>query len=358
MTDSGARGNKGNIGQLGAHARPDGRPVGPDHRRARAQQLPRGHDRPRVLHLHPRRPQGSRGHRPPHRRLRVPHPAPRGRGAGRHHPRGRLRHRGGELDHPRPSPRTSPTRSSAGSSAGSPRPTCVDPKAKVKKGETAPIVVARNDEITEEVAQAHRRRRHRRGPRPLTAHLRVALRRLPHVLRPQPRHRRAGRHRRGGGHHRRPVDRRARHAADHADVPHRRRRRPGHHAGPAARRGAVRGPHAQGQGRDQPHRRHRRGHRGRHRPQGQGDQPRGVRHAARICRTAPSCWSPRATSSSSTRSSPAPTSGDDVVAPVKGFLAQDRRRPRRPRRGRRRARVRDPAQREAARRGRPGDPCR
>ena len=39
---------------------PDGRPVGPDHRRARAEQLPRGHDRPRVLHLHPRRPQGPR----------------------------------------------------------------------------------------------------------------------------------------------------------------------------------------------------------------------------------------------------------------------------------------------------------
>ena len=42
----------------------------------------------------------------------------------------------------------------------------------------------------------------------------------------------------------------------------------------------------------------------------------------------------------------------DTVAPVKGFLAADRRRPRRPRRGRRGARVRDPAQREAAGRGR------
>ena len=84
----------------GRHARPDGRPVGPDHRRARAEQLPRGDDRPRVLHLHPRRPQGPRRHRPPDRRLRVPDPAPRRRRPGRHHPRGRLRHRGGELDHP------------------------------------------------------------------------------------------------------------------------------------------------------------------------------------------------------------------------------------------------------------------
>ena len=55
----------------GRDARPDGRPVGPDHRRPRAEQLPRGHDRPRVLHLHPRRPQGPRRHRPAHRRLRA-----------------------------------------------------------------------------------------------------------------------------------------------------------------------------------------------------------------------------------------------------------------------------------------------
>ena len=71
----------------GRHARPDGRPVGADHRRARAEQLPRGHDRPRVLHLHPRRPEGPRGHRPAHRRLGLPDPAAGGRGPGRHHPR-------------------------------------------------------------------------------------------------------------------------------------------------------------------------------------------------------------------------------------------------------------------------------
>ena len=79
--------------------------------------------------------------------------------------------------------------------------------------------------------------------------------------------------RRRGRHHRRAVDRRARHAADHADVPHRRRRRRGHHARPAAHRGAVRGAQAQGPGQDRrgarasvidrghrqgPHRRHHR----------------------------------------------------------------------------------------------------
>ena len=55
----------------GRDARPDGRPVRPDHRRPRAEQLPRGDDRPRVLHLHPRRPQGPRRHRPPDGRLRA-----------------------------------------------------------------------------------------------------------------------------------------------------------------------------------------------------------------------------------------------------------------------------------------------
>ena len=41
--------------------------------------------------------------------------------------------------------------------------------------------------------RAHRRGRGRRGARPLTAHLRGPPRRLPGVLRPQPRHRRDGR---------------------------------------------------------------------------------------------------------------------------------------------------------------------
>ena len=68
-------------------ARPDGRPVGPDHRRPRPEQLPRGDDGPRVLHLHPRRPQGPRRHRPPDGRLGLPDPAPRRRRPGRHHPR-------------------------------------------------------------------------------------------------------------------------------------------------------------------------------------------------------------------------------------------------------------------------------
>ena len=86
--------------------------------------------------------------------------------------------------------------------------------------------------------------------------------------------------RRRGRHHRRAVDRRAGHAADHADVPHRRRRRRGHHARPAACRGALRGAQAQGPRADhrarrrRPHRGDRQGpHRGHHRRRRRGAPP-------------------------------------------------------------------------------------
>ena len=99
--------------------------------------------------------------------------------------------------------------------------------------------------------------------RPLRAQVRGAHRRVPGVLRPLDGvgQRRADRRR--GRHHRRAVDRRARHAADHAYVPHRRRRRRGHHARPAAHRRAVRGAQAEGPGEDRRgrRRRDRRGHR-------------------------------------------------------------------------------------------------
>ena len=58
---------------------------------------------------------------------------------------------------------------------------------------------------------------------PLAADLRGRGRRLRHVLRARPCPRHDGQHRRGGRHHRRAVDRRARHPADDADLPHRRR---------------------------------------------------------------------------------------------------------------------------------------
>ena len=72
-----------------------------------------------------------------------------------------------------------------------------------------------------------RRREDREGrrpgdPHPLGADLRDQERRLRQVLRARPCPRHAGQHRRGGRRHRRPVDRRAGHAAHHAHLPHRR----------------------------------------------------------------------------------------------------------------------------------------
>ena len=224
MTESGARGNKGNIGQLGAMrglmADPSGRiidvPVRSNFREGMTvlEYFISTHGARKGLADTALRTADSG----------LPHPAPRRRRAGRHHPRGGLRHRGGQLDHPERVERREGRASSAASSADWRRRRCPT-RVKVKKGDEPALLVDRNEVITEDVAERDRRRRDRRGPRPLTAHLRGPPRRLPRVLRPQPRHRRDGRLGRGGRHHRRPVDRRARHAADDADVPHRRRRR-------------------------------------------------------------------------------------------------------------------------------------
>ncbi len=75
------------------HARPGGQPQGRDHPAADQGQLPRGPVRPGVLHRHPRRPQGPRGHGAADRRLRLPDPPAGRRLPGRDHPRGGLRHR-------------------------------------------------------------------------------------------------------------------------------------------------------------------------------------------------------------------------------------------------------------------------
>ena len=157
-----------------------------------------------------------------------------------------------------------------------------DPTVKVKKGETAPIIVDRNVEIIDEDIAA---RIDAAGidevlvRSPLACEARYGVCRSCY-----------GRNLatgemvgvgRGGRHHRRPVDRRAGHPAHDADVPHRRRRRPRHHGRPAARRGAVRGPRPQGQGRDQPHRRHRGDPPERPRPKVKVTSTRGLRHLAR-----------------------------------------------------------------------------
>ena len=99
---------------------------------------------------------------------------------------------------------------------------------------------------------AARRRRGRPHTDALGPHLRVAAGRVRGVLRPVARHGLHDRARRGGRRHRRPVHRRARDAADHADLPHRRRRRRGHHPRPAPGGRALRSPHPEGRGRAGP----------------------------------------------------------------------------------------------------------
>ena len=120
------------------------------------------------------------------------------------------------------------------------------PLASGKPGKT----VARREgrrSLTAPIVERDRRGPRRHGRRrpdaagPLGAEVQARDRRLPRLLRHLPRHRRDVRDRRRGRHHRRAVDRRAGHAADDADVPHRRRRRRRHHARPPARRRDLRG---------------------------------------------------------------------------------------------------------------------
>ena len=185
-----------------------------------------GMTRPRVLHLDPRRPQGPRRHRPPDGRLGLPDPAPGRRRPGRHHPRGGLRHGGGQLDHPR---RVERDRSRGGVPAAARRP--------AGRPRRCPTRSSRSTRAGRASSSTATRRSTRRSPRaidaagidevlvrsPLTCEARHGVCRMCY-----------GRNLatgelvgigRGGRHHRRPVDRRAGHAADDADVPHRRRRR-------------------------------------------------------------------------------------------------------------------------------------
>ncbi len=80
------------------HARPYGEPEGRDHRAADQGQLHRGPLGARVLHLHPRRPQGPRRHRPADRRLGLSDPPPGRRRPGRDRARGGLQDQGRDRD--------------------------------------------------------------------------------------------------------------------------------------------------------------------------------------------------------------------------------------------------------------------
>ena len=203
------------------HAWSGGEPEGRDHPAADQGQLPRGPVRAGVLHLHARRPQGSGRHRSAHRRLRLPDPPAGRRLAGRHHPGGRLRHR------PRPhlpGVGTAVRRRVPGARRG--RGLGLRADAGGRRGRRR-----RHGGRRGRLGRDHGphrpdgRGRHRRGEGPQRPDLREQGQHLRAVLRAVAGDRQARGRRRGGRHHRRPVDRRARHPADHADVPHRRRRR-------------------------------------------------------------------------------------------------------------------------------------
>ena len=90
---------------------------------------------------------------------------------------------------------------------------------------TGEVIVRPSEEITEDkVTQRSRTRASTSVKIRSVLTCEATPRHLRPVLRPRPGPRPHGQHRRGGRHHRRPVDRRAGHAADDADVPHRRRR--------------------------------------------------------------------------------------------------------------------------------------
>ena len=124
------------------------------------------------------------------------------------------------------------------------------------------LIVDENQVIDEDLRGDGAGCRRREGADPLGAHLRVASRRLQEVLRPRPGDRQAGRTGSGGRRRRRPVNRRARHAADDAHVPHRRHGVEDlgavHARRQAQGRGEVREPHLrrahQQAGRDRPDR--------------------------------------------------------------------------------------------------------
>ena len=123
------------------------------------------------------------------------------------------------------------------------------PLASRQAGQDGRRLEGRGDHDAAAAGDRRGARRGRRGlldPGPLGAEVQGRDRRVPPVLRHVPRDRRAVGDRRRGRDHRRAVDRRAGHAADDADVPHRRRRRRGHHARPAARRRDLRGAQPEG----------------------------------------------------------------------------------------------------------------
>ena len=225
-------------------ARPHGESEGRDHRAPDQGQLHGGPVGARVLHLDPRRPQGSRRHGAAHGRLGLPDPAARRRFPGRHRPGRGLRNRR--------------VRRASALHVGRVQPVAPGADRRARHQQADQGREARQDGHPGQGLRGHERRapaarrraRRVRGGLPdarsLGASLPQRVRRVQGLLRHLPRHRRDVRGRRRGRNRGRAVDRRAGHAADHADVPHRRCGRRRHHARPSARRRDLRGPQPQG----------------------------------------------------------------------------------------------------------------
>ena len=166
------------------------------------------------------------------RELGLPDAAPGRRGAGLHHHRRGLRQRA--VDHHLDLGRQ---RGSGRAHPGPDRGRGHRPSAH-RRGAGAAQHAARRGAVQADRPVGRRQRACALGP-----DLRLQDRRLRPLLRPRPRARHDGQHRRGGGRHRRPVDRRARHAADDAHLPHRRcgagLGRAGGDREPVRRRGAA-----------------------------------------------------------------------------------------------------------------------
>ena len=139
--------------------------------------------------------------------------------SGSHHPRGRLRHHRGRVGDAQSTTEARWSSPSArASTAASPQSPSPIPRA--AKCSSIPTTCSCPSDA--DVLEAHGIHKVFDTQRP---YLRGSKRRLREVLRHQPCHRPPGQHGRGRRRHRGTVHRRARHAADHAYLPHRRCRR-------------------------------------------------------------------------------------------------------------------------------------
>ena len=223
------------------HARPDGEAGRLDHRDADHREFPRRLERTAVLHLDPRRAQGSGRHGVEDRELRLSHASPGRRGAGPRGHRDRLRHGQRPVDH------ADRRRRRCGRGLGRAR---ARPRRLRRRGGGRDRRSAGQGRRVDrrEAGQAAGKDGRRSGHGAFADHLRDPLRRLRAVLRPRSGPRSSHQHRRGGGRHRGAVDRRAGNPAHHAYLP--RRRRSLASGGGQRRRGQEQGHHPPAQHQD------------------------------------------------------------------------------------------------------------